>query len=91
VLGLSVVCCHQLFYPTRDRFSYGGWWKIIIAFIVIVATLAFFNRLYLGYKIDQASYIQCTNESRTSAKSSWRIYAKQKGNEGLMKFKGTEC
>ncbi|MFA0143864.1 hypothetical protein AB4430_19100 [Vibrio kanaloae] len=82
MLGLSFVCCHQLFYPTRDRFSYGGWWKIIIVLTVIVAALAFFNRLYLGYKIDQASYIQCTNESRTSAKSSWRVYAK---NENLCK------
>ncbi len=77
ILGLTAICCNQLFYPTTDRFSYyDRWWKVIIVLTITVATLAFFSRVYLGYRVDQANYIKCIKESRTSSKSSWRIYAK---------------
>ncbi|WP_443216492.1 hypothetical protein [Salinivibrio sp. IB872] len=41
-----------------------------------IAVLSLTNRIYLGYRVDQAGYVKCVEESRTSAKSSWRVYSK---------------
>ncbi len=76
MLGLTIICGYQLLHPSRDRFSYGKWWRFIIFITIVVAVIALFNRTYLGYRVEQSSYIKCVKESRTSSKSSWRVYAK---------------
>lgn len=49
----------------------------VVFFIVLpIAILSIIPRYYLGYKVEQAGYVKCEKESRTSSKSSWRIYAK---------------
>lgn len=70
------VLVYQLLHPDRDRFSYGKIWNGLIYTVVIVSVIAFGSRLYLGHRVDQAHYVKCPKESRTSAKSSWRVYAK---------------
>ncbi|SIO94537.1 DUF1240 domain-containing protein [Vibrio spartinae] len=78
--GLTLVVIHQLFHPKKDISEYAEAYhsvgmKImwVTLAVVIVAIPA---RFYLGYKVDQAGYVKCVKESRTSAKSSWRVYAK---------------
>lgn len=75
-LGVIVVCIHQLFHPIRDRFSYSSWGYSVAVLTLIIAVVAFGNRVYLGIRVDQAGYVKCVKESRTSSKSSWRVYAK---------------
>jgi hypothetical protein len=43
---------------------------------ILVAIGCFIPRYYLGKKVDEANYVKCVKESRTSSKSSWRVYAK---------------
>ena len=50
-------------------------WKFFYA-IFIVALLGVFPRYHLGTRVDDAGYVKCVKESRTSTKSSWRVYAK---------------
>ncbi len=89
--GFTLVAIHQLFNPKKDISEYatayrGAWMKIM--WITLAAVIvAIPSRFYLGYKVDQAGYVKCVNESRTSAKSSWRVYAKSdslcKGSSGI--------
>ena len=75
-LGFIAILLYQIFDPKRDVFSYGKWWNLVVFTTLIVGAIALGNRLYLGYRVDQAHYVKCPKESRTSAKSSWRVYAK---------------
>ena len=43
---------------------------------LLIAVLSLMPRYHLGTRIDDAGYVKCTKESRTSATSSWRVYAK---------------
>lgn len=78
--GGILVGIHQLFHPRKDKGEYAtayrGAWMKIMWITLAVAIAAISARFYLGYKVDQAGYVKCVKESRTSAKSSWRVYAK---------------
>lgn len=51
-------------------------WNITIVVTITVIIVTFGGRFYLGQRVDNAGYIKCVDESRTSSKSSWRVYAK---------------
>ncbi|KUI99152.1 hypothetical protein VRK_19260 [Vibrio sp. MEBiC08052] len=82
---------HQLISPQKGIDEYAKAYRSIgiklAWFTIVVAILSILARFYLGYKVDQAGYVKCVNESRTSAKSSWRVYAKSdslcKGSSGI--------
>ncbi|MDW6001874.1 DUF1240 domain-containing protein [Vibrio mangrovi] len=78
--GGILVGIHQIFHPRKNAGEYAKAYHSVgmkIFWITLaVVILAIFSRFYLGYKVDQAGYVKCVNESRTSAKSSWRVYAK---------------
>lgn len=86
-LGVIGIACHQLLYPQEcfEKYAekYKGFSLKLIWLTIILSVLAIGPRYYLGYKVDNASYVKCVNESRASSKSSWRMYAK---NEELCKF-----
>ncbi|EPS8829847.1 DUF1240 domain-containing protein [Vibrio parahaemolyticus] len=67
---------HQILNSKRDRVSYGKWWRYAFITVVSIAVLSLTNRIYLGYRVDQAGYVKCVEESRISTKSSWRVYSK---------------
>ena len=50
-------------------------WKYFYA-TFIIALLGVIPRYHLGSRVDDAGYVKCVKESRTSSKSSWRVYAK---------------
>ena len=75
-VGVIALVLYQLFHPKRDVHSYGTYGKYFTVVLFSVLTVALVNRMYLGYRVDQAGYVKCVEESRTSAKSSWRVYAK---------------
>ncbi|ASA57636.1 DUF1240 domain-containing protein [Vibrio gazogenes] len=81
-IGILFVIVHQLFHPKKDAGEYAKAYHSVgmkIMWITLaVAIAAIPARFYLGYKVDQAGYVKCVKESRTSAKSSWRVYAKSK-------------
>ncbi|EKF9771395.1 DUF1240 domain-containing protein [Vibrio cholerae] len=85
-LGVIGIACHQLLYPQKSIEKYAEKYKGVslklVWLTIILSVLAIGPRYYLGYKVDNAGYVKCVNESRTSPKSSWRIYAK---NEELCK------
>jgi hypothetical protein len=78
--GSLFVVVHQLFHPRKDireyAVAYHSMWMKIIWVTLAVVLIAISARFYLGYKVDQAGYVKCIHESRTSTKSSWRVYAK---------------
>lgn len=51
---------------------------------IIVLFLSAIPRYYLAVKIEKSNYILCPNETSTSAKVSWDVYAE---SEGLCKSK----
>ncbi|OOE34415.1 hypothetical protein BZG05_08165 [Salinivibrio kushneri] len=73
---VTFISIHQALNSKRDRVSYGRWWRYAFITVISIAVLSLTNRIYLGYRVDQAGYVKCAEESRTSAKSSWRVYAK---------------
>ncbi|OOE42362.1 DUF1240 domain-containing protein [Salinivibrio kushneri] len=75
-VGVIALGLYQLFHPKRDVHSYGTYGKYFTVVLFLGLSVAFVNRMYLGYRVDQAGYVKCAEESRTSAKSSWRVYAK---------------
>lgn len=75
-VGIIALGVYQLFHPKRDVHSYGTYGKYFTIVLFSVLAVALVSRIYLGYRVDQAGYVKCVNESRTSAKSSWRVYAK---------------
>ncbi len=80
LLGVIGVGIHQLLYPLKSPGEYAdiykGFYMKFTWFIIVVVILAIGPRYYLGYKVTKAGYVKCIKESRTSSKSSWRIYAK---------------
>ncbi|WP_082671351.1 DUF1240 domain-containing protein [Vibrio sp. MEBiC08052] len=89
--GFTLILIHQLISPQKGIDEYAKAYRSIgiklAWFTIVVAILSILARFYLGYKVDQAGYVKCVNESRTSAKSSWRVYAKSdslcKGSSGI--------
>lgn len=73
---VTFISIHQTLNSKRDRVSYGKWWRYAFITVFSIAVLSLINRIYLGYRVDQAGYVKCVEESRTSAKSSWRVYSK---------------
>ena len=43
---------------------------------LLFVLLGLAGRVYKGIRVDDAGYVKCAKESRTSSKSSWRVYAK---------------
>ncbi len=80
MLGAIGVLIHQLLHPVKSTSEYADIYKEFYMkltwFTIVVAVLAIGPRYYLGYKVTKAGYVKCIKESRTSSKSSWRIYAK---------------
>ena len=69
MIAISIYCL-----VTKRRSQSKVVWIIYI--IGIVSLLGFFPRYHLGTRVDDAGYVKCVKESRTSTKSSWRVYAK---------------
>jgi len=82
LLGVISIIFHQLLYPKKSVAEYADRYKGIsiklTCFTVALSILAIVPRYYLGYQVDKAGYVKCSHESRTSSKSSWRIYAKRR-------------
>ncbi len=80
LLGAIGVLIHQLLHPVKSTSEYADIYKgFYIKFtwlIIVLPILAIGPRYYLGYQVTKAGYVKCVKESRTSSKSSWRIYAK---------------
>ncbi len=76
LLGAVCIMVHQICNPQRDVTSYGRAWSKIVYLVLVIGICALFARGYLGYQTANAGYVQCINESRTSSKNSWRVYAK---------------
>ena len=73
IIGLMI---YQLFHPKRCKYSYHRSSMLAMKVILAVGVLAVFPRAYFGHKITQANYVECVEEANYSARSSWRVYAK---------------
>ena len=73
VFPLFLFCCIYSIC-TAKKPSPKVWKYFYIAFFV--GFLGIIPRYHLGTRIDNADYVKCIKESRTSATSSWRVYAK---------------
>lgn len=69
-----LIICGMYSFVTMKKPSPKVWKYFYIAFFV--GFLCIIPRYHLGTRIDNAGYVKCTKESRTSATSSWRVYAK---------------
>ncbi len=80
LLGVIGILIHQLLHPLKsiDKYAekYKGAYIKLTWLMIVLPILAIGPRYYLGYKVTKAGYVKCVKESRTSSKSSWRIYAK---------------
>lgn len=76
LLGGISIMMHQLCNPHREVTSYNKVWLKVAYISLAIGLLALVSRGYLGYQVTKAGYVKCINESRTSSKNSWRVYAK---------------
>jgi len=75
LLGSIGIMTHQLCNPKREVTSYSKVWLKVAYISLAIGLLAFVSRGYLGYQVTKSGYVKCINESRTSSKNSWRVYA----------------
>jgi len=73
VFPLFLLCCIYSIF-TAKKPSPKVWKYFYIAFIV--GFLGIIPRYQLGTRVDDAGYVKCVKESRTSTTNSWRVYAK---------------
>ncbi len=76
LLGSIGIMTYQLCHPQREVTSYSKIWLKVAYISLAIGLLALVSRGYLGYQVTKAGYVKCINESRTSSKNSWRVYAK---------------
>lgn len=76
LLGGIGIMTHQLCHPQREVSSYSKVWLKVAYISLAIGLLALVSRGYLGYQVTKSGYVKCINESRTSSKNSWRVYAK---------------
>ncbi|OOE43448.1 DUF1240 domain-containing protein [Salinivibrio kushneri] len=76
LLGGIGIMTHQLCNPQRDVTSYRKAWLKVAYVSLSLVFFALLSRGYLGYQVSKSGYVKCTNESQTSSKNSWRVYAK---------------
>ncbi|EAQ67736.1 hypothetical protein MED121_17454 [Marinomonas sp. MED121] len=63
-------------FRLKNKKPYKNAELIICIISVLIAILSLLPRYHLGTRIEAAGYVKCVKESRTSATSSWRVYAK---------------
>jgi len=76
LLGGIGIMTHQLCNPQREVTSYSKVWLKVAYVSLAIGLLGLVSRGYLGYQATKSGYVKCINESRTSSKNSWRVYAK---------------
>jgi hypothetical protein len=84
VLGLTSAIILSLLFKEKARIVSNN--IIFRAFVlgIIVLFLSVIPRYYLTVKVEKSNYVLCPNESSTSAKVSWDVYAE---SENLCKSK----
>ncbi|RBM66038.1 hypothetical protein DLR60_18495 [Vibrio tarriae] len=76
LLGGIGIMTYQLCHPQREVTSYSKVWLKVAYISLAIGLVALISRVYLGHQVTKSGYVNCINESRTSSKNSWRVYAK---------------
>ena len=84
VTGLTIMSILLLIFQEKAKIICEKIFNGTLYFGIIILFLSAIPRYYLSTKVENSNYVLCPNESSTSAKVSWDVYAE---SEDLCKSK----